>query len=190
MSDLFQYVAALDPADARPGGAPVDRWDPPYCGEMDLVIRRDGLWMHDGSPIGRAALVRLLSTIIKREGDRYFLVSPAEKIGIRVEDAPFLAVLLRAEEGANGRRLVFTTNVGEEITVGLDHPLEFRQQATGFAPYLRVRRNLDARVARSVFYELVELGEWRSVDGQTVFGVASDGIFFSFGAADAIWDRA
>ena len=186
MSDLLRYVASLDPADARPGGAPVDRWDPPYCGDMDLVIRRDGVWMHEGSPIGRAPLVRLLSSIIKKEGDRYYLVSPNEKIGIRVEDSPFLAVLMRMEAGPHGRRLIFTTNVGEEIAAGADHPVEFRSQPTGYAPYLRVRRNLDARVARAAFYELVELCEQRSVEGRTEFGVVSDGVFFSFGAADAI----
>jgi hypothetical protein len=187
MSELLRYVAALGAENARAGGAPVDRWDPPYCGDMDLVIRRDGVWVHDGSPIGRAPLVRLLSTIIKREGERYFLVSPVEKIGIRVEDAPFIAVLMRIEDGALGQRLVFTTNVGEEVSAGPAHPLEFRLQPTGYAPYLRVRRNLDARVARAVFYDLAELGETRSQGGRDEFGVVSDGMFFPFGAADAIF---
>lgn len=186
MSDLLRYVTALEPASGRAGGAPVDRWNPPYCGEMDLVIRRDGVWTHEGSPIGRAALVRLLSTILKREGERYYLVSPVEKVGIRVEDAPFLAVLIRLDEGPKGRRIVFTTNVGEEIAAGADHPIEFRSQQTGRAPYVRVRRNLDARVARAAYYELVDLGEWRTVDGRAEFGVVSDGMFFSFGASDAI----
>ena len=107
---------------------PVEKWDPPYCGEMDLEIRRDGTWFHEGTPIGRPGLVRLFSTILKREGERHYLVTPVEKLGIRVEDAPFVAVDVEAEDGA----LTFTTNVGDRVTAGPDHPIRVeRDPATG-----------------------------------------------------------
>ena len=183
MTDLMAYASALADAAAGRRLPPVERWDPPYCGELNLVIRRDGLWMHEGTPIGRAALVRLFSTVLRKEGDRYFLVTPAEKLGVTVEDAPFLAVLMRAEEGASGRRLVFTTNVGDEAAAGLDHPLLVRANAAGRkAPYIRVRADLWALVARAVWYDLVALGETRECNGEAQFGVCSEGEFFPLDA--------
>lgn len=180
MIDLMRYAAQLggDPKRALP---PVENWSPPYCGELDLVIRRNGLWVHEGTPIGRAALVRLFSTVLRREGDRFFLVTPVEKLGIGVEDAPFLAVAMRREEGPGGARLIFTTNVGDEVPAGSGHAIEMRDSALGRAPYLHVRRGLDALIARSVWYDLVALGETRQIDGETCFGVASCGSFFPLG---------
>ncbi|MEO1013798.1 MAG: DUF1285 domain-containing protein [Pseudomonadota bacterium] len=182
MPDLMQYAAALadDPAAPPP---PVERWDPAYCGELDLVIRRDGVWVHEGTPIGRAKLVRLFASVLKREGDRHFLVTPVEKLGIQVEDAPLLAIRMDVEAlGRANQRLIFTTNVGDRVVAGPDNAIVLRRQAGGggHAPYLHVRRGLEARVARAPFYELVDVGEERIVDGEKRFGVASDGAFFAF----------
>ena len=180
MNELMRYATALDGKAVR-ALPPVEKWNPPYCGELDLVIRRDGVWVHEGTPIGRAALVRLFSTVLRREGDRYFLVTPVEKLGITVEDAPFIAVLMRVEEDARPRRLIFTTNVGDETVADRDHPIDYRRSGPGLAPYVRVRAGLDARIARAVFYDLVALGETRDIEGEFVFGVASAGVFFPFG---------
>ena len=165
---------------ASRGGAPapVHLWDPPFCGDMDLVIRADGTWLHDGTPIGRPALVRLFANILKREGDAYFLVTPVEKLGITVEDVPFRAVDLDAGDDA----LTFTTDVGERVTAGPDHPLRIAQTEAGPVPYLHVRggagAELEARVDRKTFYRLMELGETRPVAGEDWFGLASGGAFF------------
>mgnify|MGYP000675109040 FL=1 len=185
MTDLMRYAAQLagDPKRPLP---PVEKWSPPYCGELNLVIRRDGLWMHEGTPIGRAPLVRLFSTVLRREGDRYFLVTPVEKLGIEVEDAPFLAVAMRREQGADGARLVFTTNVGDEAAAGPGHAIEMRPSGEGAAPYIHIRAGLDARIARAVWYDLVAVGETRDINGAPQFGVASGGSFFPLGDAREI----
>jgi hypothetical protein len=180
MTDLMRYAASLEGAGGARKLPPVETWNPPFCGELNLVIQRDGVWIHEGTPIGRAPLVRLFSTVLRREGDKYFLVTPVEKLGVRVEDAPFLAVLLRVESGAKGDRLVFTTNVGDEAVAGPDHPLVFRESAVKAekAPYIHVRAGLWAMVARSVYYDLVALGRFEG----SQFGVRSDGVFFPLGA--------
>jgi len=182
----MRYAAALEGAGSR-ALPPVDKWNPEYCGEIDLVIRRDGVWVHEGTPIGRARLVRLFSTVLRKEGDRHFLVTPVEKIGIKVEDAPFVAVLARTEGEGEHRRIVFTTNVGDEVVADAGHPIEFRSSAGGKAPYVRVRGALDALVSRAVFYDLVALGETRDIDGVEQFGVTSAGAFFPFGPAAEIF---
>lgn len=182
MTDLMRYAAQLSGDPKRPL-PPVASWTPPYCGELNLVIRRDGVWVHEGTPIGRAPLVRLFSTVLRKEGARYYLVTPVEKLGILVEDAPFLAVLLRQELDASGPRLVFTTNVGDEVAAGSGHAIEFRGVGDARAPYIHVRAGLDARIARAVYYDLVALGETREIGGERVFGVASGGEFFSFARA-------
>ena len=179
----MRYAADLADAAARGALPPVASWRPAYCGEIDIVIRSDGVWVHEGTPIGRARLVRLFSTVLRREGDRYFLVTPAEKVGIRVEDAPFVAVLMREEEHADGRRLVFTTNVGDEAAAGPEHALEVRPFRSDRAPYLHIRDGLWARLARPVFYDLVAHGNTR---GET-FGVESAGAWFPFGDAAEIF---
>lgn len=201
MTDLMRYAAQLDSASLSGTGAnslpPVHRWDPPFCGDIDMVIAKDGTWFHEGTPIGRARLVRLFSSVLKREGDDYFLVTPVEKLGIKVVDAPFLAVLCQLKkpdddnkDNAN-QELRFTTNVGEEIVAGKDNPLIWRGDAKdeNAAPYLLVRDGLEAKVARSVFYDLVEWGEMRSINGQDQFGVVSQEMFFPFGLKDEIFDR-
>jgi hypothetical protein len=189
MTDLLAYAASLVDAAPGRGAAPVDLWNPPYRGELDLRIRRDGVWEHEGAPIVRARLVRLFASVLKREGERYYLVTPYEKLGVKVEDAPFLAVMLRSEAGERGPRLVFGTNVGEEIVAGPAHPLEYRRIAVSSekAPYLLVRRNLWALVSRAAFYDLVAWGETRECEGEMVFGVESDGVFFKLEAAERVF---
>jgi hypothetical protein len=187
MTDLMRYAAALDGNEKR-ALPPVEKWSPPYRGDIDLTIRRDGVWVHEGTPINRARLVRLFSTVLRKEGDRYFLVTPVEKVGITVEDAPFIAVLMRLEGEGSDRRIIFTTNVGDETVAGPGHPIELRAGPAGLAPYVLVRAGLEARISRAVFYELVAAGETRDIDGEEWFGVASSGDFFRFGRADDIFD--
>ena len=171
-----ENLAQTARAAAKGGLPPVEKWDPPFCGDLDMEIRRDGTWFYLGTPIGRPELVRLFSTILKREGDAYFLVTPVEKVGIRVEGAPFVAVDFERE----GDDLVFTTNVGERVPAGPDHPIRVeRHPETGEpSPYLLVRRNLEALIDRKSFYRLVEIGEHREHEGARWFGLRSGGVFF------------
>jgi hypothetical protein len=157
-----------------------------------MRIAADGTWFYLGTPIGRLPLVKLFSSVLKREGDRYFLVTPVEKCGIVVDDAPFLAVELQTEQGAQGQVLHFRTNVDDWVTCGREHGLRFvTDPATqGLKPYLHVRRDLWAKVTRAVFYDLVEQGEERTVDGTLMFGVASMGAFFAMAPADSLRDFA
>jgi hypothetical protein len=177
------------------GPPPVHLWNPPYCGEIDMRIAADGTWFYQKTPIGRAALVKLFASVLKREGDRYFLVTPVEKCGITVDEAPFLAVELSveapdagAEQTSGSRLLRFRTNVDDWVTVGRDHPLRFEPETAtgGLKPFLHVRRDLWAKVTRALFYDLVELGEERDVDGRRMFGVASGPEFFAMAPADSI----
>jgi len=156
---------------------PVHLWNPAHCGEIDIVIRRDGSWLHEGAVIHREALVRLFSTVLRKDPDGFHLVTPVEKLKITVEDAPFLAVAV-AREGADLR---FTTNVGDEVVAGPCNPLRVATAAgTGEpAPYVEVRRGLEARLIRPVFYELVEMAERRG----DVLGVVSGGAWFALGPA-------
>jgi hypothetical protein len=170
------------------GGPPVHLWNPPFCGDLDIRIASDGTWFYLGTPIGRAALVRLFASVLKREGDRYFLVTPVEKIGIVVEDAPFLAVEMRREDTAAGPRLHFRTNVDEWIVCDTAHAMRFEceDESGGLKPYLHVRRDLWAKVTRALLYDLVELGEERDLDGECWFGVASADAFFPMTRADRL----
>ena len=133
-------LAASLPRDGSKGLPPVHLWNPPFCGDIDMRIATDGTWFYMGTPIGRPALVRLFASVLKREGEHYFLVTPVEKVGIKVDDAPFLAVELRAEGGV----LNFRTNVDEWVTAGPDHTLHFETEkgTGGLKPYLHVRRDL------------------------------------------------
>lgn len=184
----MRYAAKLEGAGAK-SLPPVHLWNPEYCGEIDLIIRRDGTWFHEGTPIGRARLVRLFSTVLKREGSRYFLVTPVEKLGITVEDVPFIAVLMRRDSEGERQNLLFTTNVGDEAIAGSAHSLEFRKDPkTGEGvPYIDIRAGLEARIARAVFYDLVALGETHQIDGEEKFGVWSGGVFFPFGPASEVF---
>ena len=155
---------------------PVQDWNPPFCGDLDMRIARDGTWFYQGTPIRRPALVRLFSTILRRDGDDYFLVTPVEKVGITVDDAPFVAVDVEAEGTGQVQILRFETNVGDHVTAGPDHPIRVeRDPETGEpSPYVLVRANLEALIDRKSFYRMVEIGEreggW--------FGLWSGGEFF------------
>ena len=165
------------------GLPPVHLWNPAHCGEIDIVIRRDGLWFHEGTPIGREALVRLFSTVLRLDPDGYHLVTPVEKMRIRVEDAPFLAV--RVDQ--DGEALRFTTNVGDVVEAGPEHAIRVdTDPETGEpAPYLHVRRGLEARLTRPVFYDLAELAQPQNTTEGKVFGVRSNGAWFPIAPAQA-----
>jgi len=185
-SGLEAITGAL--ARAGKGPPPVERWNPPFCGDLDMRIAADGTWFYMKTPIGRPALVKLFASVLKREGDGYFLVTPVEKCGITVDDAPFLAVELNVENGAAGRVLHFRTNVDDWVACGPQHALRFEPEAGtgGLKPYLHVRRDLWAKGTRALFFDLVEIGEEREVDGKVVFGVASMGVFFAMAPADQV----
>jgi len=192
-SGLEAITGALSRAGGeRKGPPPVERWNPPYCGDLDMRIAADGTWFYLNTPIGRPALVKLFASVLKREGEKYFLVTPVEKCGIQVDDAPFLAVELDVEESADGRALNFRTNVDDWVCCGPEHALRFEPEAGtgGLKPYLHVRRNLWAKVTRTLFFDLVELGEEREVEGRAMFGVMSKGTFFPMAPADQVRDFA
>jgi hypothetical protein len=172
----------------RKGPPPVEHWNPPFCGDIDMTIAVDGTWFYQKTPIGRPALVKLFASVLKREGDKYFLVTPVEKVGLIVEDVPFLAVELKVEHDPRGQVLNFRTNVDDWVAAGPGHALRFEQQAAngGLKPYLHVRRDLWAKVTRALFYDLVELGEERAVEGKPMFGVVSGGEFFAMAEASAL----
>ena len=171
------------PRESR-GLPPVHLWNPPFCGDIDMRIATDGTWFYMQTPIGRPALVRLFASVLKREGERYFLVTPVEKVGITVDDAPFLAVEMREAAGT----LRFRTNVDDWVACDADHALRFEPETAtgGLKPYLHVRRGLWAKVTRALFYDLVVRGEERDIDGRRMFGVASGGAFFPMAEADGL----
>jgi uncharacterized protein len=176
-------LAALiaNAAGAGKGLPPVERWEPPFCGDIDMEIRADGTWFYMGTPIGRAPLVRLFSTVLRKDEDgKTYLVTPVEKVGIRVEDAHFIAVEMAAEETGAGRVLTFRTNVGDVAEAGEAHKLRFVIDAEnhGLKPYLHVRGRLEARLSRPLMYDLVALGEEIEHEGEQWFAVRSGGAIF------------
>ena len=177
---------------AGKGAPPVELWNPPFCGDLDMRIAADGTWFYLKTPIGRPALVKLFASVLKREGEKYFLVTPVEKCGIHVDDAPFLAVELKVEDGAGGPVLNFRTNVDDWIACGPQHELRFESETGtgGLRPYVHVRRDLWAKVTRTLYFDLVERGEEREIAGVTMFGVSSMGMFFPMAPADALRDFA
>ena len=179
---LDAIASAAKQAPGR-GLPPVHLWHPAHCGEIDIVIRRDGLWFHEGTPIGREALVRLFSTVLRKDPDGFHLVTPVEKMKITVEDAPFIAV--RVDQV--GEALRFVTNVGDEVEAGSDNAIrvEMHPQTGEPRPYLHVRRGLEARIRRPVFYELIEMAEERETPEGPQLGVESGGVWFPVGPARA-----
>ena len=162
---------------------PVEKWNPPDCGAIPMRIRSDGTWFYQGTPIGRAPLVRLFSTVLRREGDgRHVLVTPVEMVTIEVEDAPFLAVEMDVSGSGDDRVITFRTNVGDVVEVGPDHPMRFTDATEELKPYVRVRgsadRPLEALIARPVMYELVEHGEEIEIGGTPMFALRSRGEVF------------
>lgn len=169
-------IAASAQAATKKGPPPVHLWNPPFCGDLDMRIARDGTWFYLGTPIGRPGLVKLFSSILKKEGDRYFLVTPVEKVGITVDDAPFVAVDFDVTGSGQGQSLTFSTHVGDSVVAGPDHPIRVvRDPDTGEpSPYILVRANLEALIDRKSFYRLVDIGDHH--DGW--FGLWSEGRFF------------
>ncbi|MDN2566629.1 DUF1285 domain-containing protein [Aquibium sp. A9E412] len=168
-------------ARAGKGPPPVERWDPPFCGDLDMEIRADGTWFYLGTPIGRLPLVQLFSSVLRKDADgRTYLVTPVEKVGIRVEDAPFVAVEMAVAGAGAEQVLTFRTNVGDVVEAGPEHPLRFvdEPETGGLKPYVHVRGRLEALVARPVLYELAEIGEEVEIDGRAMFAVRSHGALF------------
>ena len=164
------------------GLPPVHLWNPPFCGDLDMRIARDGNWFYLGTPIGRKRLVKLFSTIIRKDGDDYFLVTPVEKAGIEVEDAPFVAVDFDAKGDGRDQVVTFLTNVEDRTTAGPDRPIRVeKDEKTGeVSPYVLVRTNLEALIDRKSFYRLVDICVHEDVDGTSQFGLWSGGAFFPF----------
>jgi len=174
---IERLLGALRGGNER-GLPPVERWNPPFCGDIDMRIAPDGTWFYLGTPIGRPALVRLFSSVLRRDGDDYFLVTPVEKVGIRVDDAPFQAVEMALEGEGRARELAFRTQVGDVVSAGREHPIRFaRAESDGLKPYVLVRSALWARVTRALTYDLLALGETQAVDGVEMFGVFAGGVF-------------
>ena len=183
-TDAAGLAALISRASAETGGRglpPVERWNPPFCGDIDMEIRADGTWFYLGTPIGRTPLVRLFSTVLRKDEDgKTYLVTPVEKVGIRVVDAPCLAVEMNSSEEGESRKLTFRTNVGDVVEIGPEHPLRFviAGENNELKPYLLVRGRLEALVSRAVMYDLVELGETVEIDGVEMFAVRSGGVVF------------
>jgi uncharacterized protein len=165
------------------GLPPVHLWNPPFCGDIDMRIATDGTWFYQKTPIGRPALVKLFSTILRKDPDRYVLVTPVERVGIAVDDAPFVAVEMLLEPGADPV-ISMRTNVDDWVRVDAEHPLRFSAAKDGgLKPYVRVRGDLWALVTRAVFYDLVDLGEISDAAGEAMFGIRSSGAFFPMAPA-------
>ncbi len=158
------------------GLPPIHLWNPEFCGDIDMRIARDGTWYYEGGAIERQGLVRLFSTILKKEGDKFFLVTPVEKVGITVEDAPFVAVDYDVSGVGEGQILEFETNVGDKVLAGIENPIRVvRDEVTGEpSPYVHVRGGMEALIDRKSFYRLVDIGAERD----SWFGLWSDGMFF------------
>lgn len=175
-------------ARAGKGLLPVERWNPDFCGDLDMEIRPDGTWFYLGTPIGRMPLVQLFSTVLRKDEDgKTYLITPVEKVGIRVVDAHFVAVEMNVVGEGAEQVLTFRTNVGDVVEAGPEHPLRFvdEDETGGLKPYLLVRGRLEALVARPVMYELVEHGERIEIDGKAMFAVRSKGQVYPV----MPWDR-
>jgi uncharacterized protein len=190
MADL-DTIAAMA-AKAKAGGLPpVHLWNPAFCGDIDMRIASDGTWFYGGTPIGRPAMVRLFSTILRKDPERFVLVTPVERVGITVDDAPFVAVEMQVETTERGPLLRFRTNVDDWTSASATHPIRFEQAAAGgLKPYVLVRGGLWAKATRAVYLELAALATARIVDGVEMFGVESDGAFFAMAPLSEIGEIA
>lgn len=186
-SALSRLVEALGPDASRKGPPPVERWNPAYCGEIDMRIAADGTWHYMGTPINRPGLVRLFSTVLRKDPERYVLVTPVERVGITVEDVPFLAVEMAVEGHGEDRQIAFRTNMDDLVQVDSGHPLRFERDAQdGVRPYVLVRGGLWARLTRALALDLLALGEERGEGGEAQFGVAVNGAFFPIAPVSAL----
>jgi len=181
-ASMGEVVAA-----ARRGAPPVHLWHPPFCGDIDMRIARDGTWFYEGTPIGRPALVRLFSQILRREGDDYFLVTPVEKVGITVDDAPFLAVDFDVLGDGAAQQLRFITKTEDDVVASAENPIRMAKDAAGHpAPYIHVRAGMEALIDRKSFYRLVDLAHTAPHQGADWLGVSSSGQFFPMIAASEL----
>jgi len=183
--DAARLVAGLPAAEGRER-PPVDLWSPPFCGDLPMVIKRDGTWLYKGSPIARHRMVELFASILRRDEDgRFYLVTPVEKCGISVEDAPFLAVDCTVDGQGRAQNVAFRTNVDDRVTMGAEHPLrvDIDPMTEEPSPYIHIRGRLEALIARPAFYDLVELGIVERVEGEDKLGVWSAGMFFPIAPA-------
>ncbi|MEH6360373.1 MAG: DUF1285 domain-containing protein [Amylibacter sp.] len=173
-------IAQAAKAAGKKGPPPVHLWNPEFCGDLDMRIARDGTWFYLGTPIGRMPLVKLFSSILRKDGDDYFLVTPVEKVGITVEDAPFVAIDFDVDGTGKDQTISFTTQVDDTAIAGADHPIRVvRDAKTGEpSPYVLIRTNLEALIDRKSFYRLVDIGVHAEFEGQSWFGVWSGGVFF------------
>jgi hypothetical protein len=189
-SDPAAGLAALERAVLKTKGPPpVHLWNPPYCGEIDMRIGSDGLWYYMGTPIGRERLVKLFSSVLRKDEDgQIYLVTPVEKIGIAVDDAPFLIVHMQVQGEGESQMLTFVTKTGDEVTVDDGHPMRFEEEhgTEGLKPYVLVRGRLEALVNRPIFYDLVNLGVKQRHEDEDWFGVWSAGRFWPMARADEI----
>ncbi|WP_313203490.1 DUF1285 domain-containing protein [Pseudomonas sp.] len=183
MTDSGKANDLLAQVPKHKGLPPVHLWNPDFCGDIDMRIARDGTWYYLGTPIGRKPMVRLFSTIIRRDGDDYFLITPVEKVGIRVDDAPFVAVSLEVLGSGEAQVLRFTSNVEDQAEAGPQHPLrvEIDPDTQEPSPYVLMRSNLEALIHRNVFYQLADLAVPRVIDGEEWLGVWSHGVFYPIG---------
>lgn len=186
-SAMARLAAALGSEAARRDPPPVERWNPDYCGEIDMRIAADGTWHYMGTPINRPALVRLFSTVLRKDPERYVLVTPVERVGIIVDDVPFVAVEMAVEGEGDVRQVAFRTNVGDFVQVDEAHPLRFeRDAAGGVKPYVKVRGELWARVTRALALDLIALAEERQVSGEALFGIMVQDTFFPIASASEL----
>lgn len=187
---MERLMAALGENKGR-GLPPVERWNPPFCGDLDMRIAADGTWFYMGTPIGRPKLVKLFSSVLRKEENKYFLVTPVEKVGIQVEDAPLQAVEMAVDGEGEGRSLAFRTQVDDLVSAGKEHAIRFERAAQdGLKPYVHVRAGLWARLTRALTYDLLALGEVRKVEGVPMFGVFAGGVFHPAVPASEIEDAA
>src|SRR4051794_2052534 len=175
--DAANPLRGLQEASKRKGPPPVHLWNPPFCGDLDMRIAQDGTWYYMNSPIGRKPLVKLFSSVLRRDEDgKFYLVTPVEKCGLKVDDAPFVAIRMQAEGEGQDQLIRFETNADDEVTIDAAHPLRVEGEAGtgGLKPYVLVRARLEALVSRALFYDLVGCG---TVEGDW-FGVWSGGLFW------------
>lgn len=183
LGELGRLQALVNASPQRP--APVESWNPPYCGDIGLKILHDGTWLYQGSPIGRPALVKLFAGVLRKDADgRTYLVTPAEKVDVGVEDAHFLAVEMEVQGKGRAQQLVFRTNVDDIVLCGPLNPLHFSEQKPGggLKPYVRVRGRLEALLTRALLYDLVALAVEEPHEGASLPGVWSGGAFFPLAA--------
>lgn len=187
--DLFRGIERLTWSRKKRGPAPVEKWEPAFCGDIDMRIARDGTWYYMGSPIGRIAMVQMFASVLRRDADgRYYLVTPHEKVGIKVDDAPFVAIEMKVEQSGKEQILSFRTNVDDWVTVDASHPLRMtlKPETLEPSPYVLVRGRLESLINRAVFYDLVEHCVDEPVNGVSMFGVWSSGVFFPFMPSDQV----